>query len=394
MGLAVAVKLRFESAEAAEDPDVDGKFKWQMWRRLLMIPRIVTFCWIAASCSLARPSLAETPSGAVSLPQLKNRSTGLCLDSYGRTGPVMMNTCHGKRGNEEWSYDLATGVLKNPSSGLCLDAHGKDDQVVVSACLGSRAEQSWVSDAKRGELRNKATGQCLDSAGRLGPIQMVDCSGQRGNQEWSVTGDGALGPACAGAVVDLAAATKDPSCSTDDGDARRPSGDEALELKLTALAGKAPPGGTATLTAVMTNRSAAPLRLVLPVSAASTDVIVELTAVDAAGASTETPMNKSPCPPISLAEQLAASLPDGVVGVLGPLHRGVQVELPPDGSAQLALTWRADGVKWGPARTRRGKCEAAQIAAPLRPGTYIVTARFRRGNGPPLSAHVEVVVGR
>jgi len=100
LGLAVAVKLRFESAEAAEDPDVDGKFKWQMWRRLLMIPRIVTFCWIAASCSLARPSLAETPFGAVSLPQLKNRSTGLCLDSYGRTGPVMMNTCHGKRDNE------------------------------------------------------------------------------------------------------------------------------------------------------------------------------------------------------------------------------------------------------------------------------------------------------
>ena len=361
-----------------------------------MIRRVVAFCWIAASCSLARPGLAETPAGTVSLPQLKNRSSGLCLDSYGRTGPVMMNTCHGKRGNEEWSYELTAGVLKNPSSGLCLDAHAKDDQVAVSACLGSRAEQRWTRDSVRGELRNTATGQCLDSAGRLGPIKMVDCSGQRGNQEWSVAGDGALAPECIGSALDLAAVARNPACGVYDAHALAPAGDLTLRLalKLTGPAGKLRPGEATTLTAVMTNTSRTPLRLVFPLSAPSSDVSVELNAVDAAEISTNEPMNKWPCPAGALTAQLD-DLAIGAVGVLGPVPLGVQVELAPAGSAQLALTWRAVGVKWGPARKRAGKCDSAQIAAPLKPGEYTVTARLWMGGATPLAAaDVKVVVGQ
>ena len=360
-----------------------------------MVRPVVLWCSVVACLSLAASSVAEPPPGTVSLRELRSPSSALCLDSYGRAGPVMLNRCHGKRGNQEWTYDLTTGALRNPSSGLCLDAHAKDDQALVGECLGSRDEQRWTRDRTRGELRNAATGQCLDGAGRAGPVRMTACSGSQGSPGWELDPDGAVDPACGGTAIDLAAAARNPACVVAGVRAARATPDAASKLALTlsAPAGKVLPGATAVLTAVLTNAGDAPVRIVLPLGATSPDVTVELKAIDGAGVATDEPMNRAPCPPKSVAAQLD-DLQLGVVGALSADQRGVRVELPPGGSARLALTWHADGVKWGPARTADGKCESARLPAPLKGGKYTVSARIVAIDAAPLEAHVDVVVGR
>ena len=47
---------------------------------------------------------------------LSNPSSTLCLDSYGAAGPARLTSCHGNKGNQQWTWNPATGELRNPDS--------------------------------------------------------------------------------------------------------------------------------------------------------------------------------------------------------------------------------------------------------------------------------------
>jgi hypothetical protein len=141
---------------------------------------------IALCCAAIVASAGATyADGLLTFTQLKNPSTGACLDSLGKAGSAAMYACHGKGGNQAWVYDPAKNELKNPSSGLCLDSYGKDHVVMMNACHGKGGNQAWVLEPSRGEFKNTSTGQCLDSLGKKeGDLKMYDCHGKKGNQEW------------------------------------------------------------------------------------------------------------------------------------------------------------------------------------------------------------------
>jgi len=120
--------------------------------------------------------------------EIRNPSSGLCLDSFGTAGEVRMHPCHGSAGNQDWVYHPASGELRNPSSGLCLDSWGKAGPARMNSCHGQRGNQQWVFAAASGELRNPSSGLCLDSWGQAGPARMNSCHGQQGNQQFAITG--------------------------------------------------------------------------------------------------------------------------------------------------------------------------------------------------------------
>jgi hypothetical protein len=143
--------------------------------------------FVAMCCaSVALSAIGVTYAGSLTtFNQLKNPSSGACLDSLGRSGAAGMYGCHGKKGNQEWTLDSASAELKNPSTGLCLDSYGKDHAVMVAACHGKGGNQAWIWDSTHGEFKNPSSGQCLDSLGHTsGELKMYNCHGKLGNQEW------------------------------------------------------------------------------------------------------------------------------------------------------------------------------------------------------------------
>jgi polypeptide N-acetylgalactosaminyltransferase len=143
--------------------------------------------FVAVCCAtLALSAVGVTYADSITtFSQLKNPSSGACLDSLGRAGTAGMYACHGKKGNQEWTFEAGKGELKNPSTGMCLDSFGKDHAIMVAACHGKGGNQAWIWDASRGELRNPSSGQCVDSLGKTtGELKMYNCHGKQGNQEW------------------------------------------------------------------------------------------------------------------------------------------------------------------------------------------------------------------
>ncbi len=117
--------------------------------------------------------------------EIRNPSTGLCVDSFGRHGAVMMHPCHGDGGNQDWVFDRSSGELKNPSSDLCLDSWGRPGEARMNGCHGHQGNQRWVFDTSTGELRNPSSDLCLDSWGRPGEARMYGCHGHQGNQRFA-----------------------------------------------------------------------------------------------------------------------------------------------------------------------------------------------------------------
>ncbi|MFK8003195.1 MAG: ricin-type beta-trefoil lectin domain protein [Polyangiales bacterium] len=115
--------------------------------------------------------------------QMRNPSSDLCLDSFGRIGAAQMNTCHGERGNQEFIFNTRTGELRNPASGLCLDSFGRLGSAQMNTCTGAGGNQRWDVD-RRGVYANPASGLCLDSFGRTGMAMVNGCNGIGGNQEF------------------------------------------------------------------------------------------------------------------------------------------------------------------------------------------------------------------
>lgn len=115
---------------------------------------------------------------------LRNPSSGLCLDSNGRTGAASVTKCSFEKASQRWILTPA-GAIKNPGSNLCLDPSGGSNQAFVKSCTGTSA-QRWKYNRSTGELRSYSRNLCLDSYGRIGSGMMNGCHGKEGNQRWTV----------------------------------------------------------------------------------------------------------------------------------------------------------------------------------------------------------------
>jgi hypothetical protein len=56
-----------------------------------------------------------------------------------------MHPCHGQQGNQKWVFNTLSGELKNPSSGLCLDSFGRRGAAIMHPCHGQQGNQQWVA---------------------------------------------------------------------------------------------------------------------------------------------------------------------------------------------------------------------------------------------------------
>ena len=56
----------------------------------------------------------------------------VCLDYTGRD--VILFTCHGGKGNQEWEYNHDLMVLRHPSTNKCLTLAEKKDKVLMEPC--------------------------------------------------------------------------------------------------------------------------------------------------------------------------------------------------------------------------------------------------------------------
>lgn len=116
--------------------------------------------------------------------ELRNLSSELCLDSFGREGVLKVNKCHRLKGNQQWGF-YESGEIKNPSTGLCLDSYGRSGTAMISKCHGLRGNQDWRINNDTGEIKNPSSGLCLDSYGREGDAMVSNCHGLKGNQAWT-----------------------------------------------------------------------------------------------------------------------------------------------------------------------------------------------------------------
>merc|ERR1719282_2092845 len=69
------------------------------------------------------------------------RRDDACLDFAGRD--VILFTCHGGKGNQEWSYDHDTMTLLHPSSKKCLTLSEKKDKLSMEKCNEEEGRQRW-----------------------------------------------------------------------------------------------------------------------------------------------------------------------------------------------------------------------------------------------------------
>jgi hypothetical protein len=72
----------------------------------------------------------------VTYKELRNPSSGLCLDSFGREGEAIMHPCHGQQGNQLWVFTASTGELKKPILRIV-------SRFIWARGLGNYASMSW-----------------------------------------------------------------------------------------------------------------------------------------------------------------------------------------------------------------------------------------------------------
>ena len=68
------------------------------------------------------------------------RRDDACLD-YGN-GEVILYSCHGSRGNQEWSLE-AWGGVRHPPSGRCLAVAETRDKLLMEPCSSDQIRQKW-----------------------------------------------------------------------------------------------------------------------------------------------------------------------------------------------------------------------------------------------------------
>ncbi|XP_064647389.1 polypeptide N-acetylgalactosaminyltransferase 13-like isoform X2 [Lineus longissimus] len=104
---------------------------------------------------------SQMPLDYVSLGEVKNKATGLCLDSMGRKSSenVGLVNCHGMGGNQVFSY---TKKKAFQTDDLCLDVSAIGGPVKLFTCHGLGGNQLFVYDKATLHIKHVNSNQCLD----------------------------------------------------------------------------------------------------------------------------------------------------------------------------------------------------------------------------------------
>ena len=69
------------------------------------------------------------------------RRDDTCLDFTGRE--VILFSCHGAGGNQQWEYDHQTLTLRHPASNKCLVLSQQKDKVLMEPCRENYPRMRW-----------------------------------------------------------------------------------------------------------------------------------------------------------------------------------------------------------------------------------------------------------
>ena len=69
------------------------------------------------------------------------RRDDTCLDFTGRE--VILFSCHGGGGNQQWEYDHQTLTLRHPASNKCLVLSQQKDKVLMEPCRENYPRMRW-----------------------------------------------------------------------------------------------------------------------------------------------------------------------------------------------------------------------------------------------------------
>jgi 1-phosphatidylinositol phosphodiesterase len=115
---------------------------------------------------------------------VRSQFNGKCLDMDMANSNVQVWDCHGGA-NQQWVYEVATGVIRSLASDKCLDAAAPYGNAYMGPCHYG-ANQRWDL-LPSGEIRDRAHGQCLDiyafNNSNGANVQMYGCNGAS-NQRW------------------------------------------------------------------------------------------------------------------------------------------------------------------------------------------------------------------
>lgn len=104
---------------------------------------------------------SQMPLDYYSVGEIRNKVTGLCLDSMGRKSgeKVGMVACHGFGGNQVFSYTKKQALQTDD---VCLDVSAVGGPVKLFACHGLGGNQVWEYDKETLALKHVNSNQCLD----------------------------------------------------------------------------------------------------------------------------------------------------------------------------------------------------------------------------------------
>lgn len=128
------------------------------------------------------------------LGEIRNNSTNLCLDTYGRKSGenAALSICHGLGGNQVFAYTKRKQIMADDN---CLDAQSQRGPVKLIRCHGMGGNQEWLYNHQSEDksIVHVRTGLCLDvpsansSQGDLqsgaSQPQLRVCDG-RSSQQW------------------------------------------------------------------------------------------------------------------------------------------------------------------------------------------------------------------
>ena len=90
--------------------------------------------------------------------EIKPSKRNLCFDvsQSNFKSPVLLFSCHGYRGNQEFQYNLKTSQLFHPISGQCIDSNKNSKEIYMNKCDPSLKSQQWIFQSLNVDLIKKA----------------------------------------------------------------------------------------------------------------------------------------------------------------------------------------------------------------------------------------------
>ncbi|BFY99016.1 hypothetical protein BsWGS_02055 [Bradybaena similaris] len=131
---------------------------------------------------------SQLPIDYHSLGEIRNKATGLCLDTMGRKNGenVGLERCHGQGGNQVFSL---TSKETLQTDDLCLDVSIIGGPVKLIQCHSMGGNQRWQYDVETKVLRHVYTNQCLGKPGQgdKDVPSLSRCTGSD-DQQWILGG--------------------------------------------------------------------------------------------------------------------------------------------------------------------------------------------------------------